>query len=93
MTVGVWLSMRDPKGQRQNDDTCTAQTQSGFEGETTYQPAHDGMAPDPKEGGEMQRGWSPGKESAARSRHDQLSFLSQRGAARPTIVDAGSAPK
>ena len=93
MTVGVWLSMSDPERQQQHDDTCAAQTQSGFEGETAYQPLHDDVTPDRKEAGEVQRGWSPGKESGAKSRHDQLSFLIQRGAARPTIVDAGSGPK
>jgi hypothetical protein len=85
--------MRDPEGQQQYNDACAAQTQSGVDAGTACQPVHDGVAPDPKEGGDMQRGWSPGKESAARSRHDQVSFLIQRGAARPTIVDAGSGPK
>ena len=50
MTVGVWLSMRDPERQQQHDDTCAAQTQSGFEGETAYQPVHDGAGAGPERG-------------------------------------------
>ena len=32
MAVVVWLSMGDPEGQQQHNDTRAAQTQSGFYG-------------------------------------------------------------
>src|SRR5215470_13125216 len=80
--VCVWLSMGDPEGQQQHSGTCTAQTQSRFDGGTASALLQAGVAADRKEGGDMQRRWSPGEVSAAKSRHDQLSFLIQRGVAR-----------